>query len=98
MRNCKLEEKKHKIYKFNKITKSLERRYNNTAQFNAHWSSYICFAEAIKNQNFCKKIIRIYFNKLVEKDDYDKRDKRELIKQLTMLSVENKNGVEEGVF
>lgn len=78
--------------------KSLERRYNNIAQFNAYWSSYICFAEAIKNQKFCKKIIRTYFNRLVEKDDYDKRDKRTLIKQLTMLSTENKKGVEEGMF
>ena len=52
--------------------KSLERRFNNITRLNPYWSSYICFTEAIKEQCFSKRTITNYFNKLVEKDDYDK--------------------------
>jgi len=53
----------------------------------------MCFAEAIKNQKFSKKMIAIWFNKLVDKDDYSKQDKKELLNQLKSLS----NSPEEGV-
>jgi flagellar motor component MotA len=75
--------------------KSLERRFNNISRLNHYWSSYICFAEAVKGRNFSKKIILRHFNALVEKDDYDKRDKKELIKNLLSLS---KKIAEEGMF
>jgi len=39
-----------------------------------------------------------HFNKLVEKDDYDKADKKYLIKQLFDLSSKSKKYVEEGMF
>jgi len=78
--------------------KSLERRFNNIAQLNPYWSSYICFTEAVKEQNFSRKIIMKHFNKLVEKDDYDKADKKYLIKQLFDLSSKSKKYVEEGMF
>ena len=66
--------------------KSLERRFNNISQLNPYWSSYVCFTEAVKDQNFSQRIISKYFNTLVEKDDYNKRDKKELIKNLLSLS------------
>ena len=78
--------------------KSLERRYKNIAELNPYWSSYICFAEAVRDQNFSKRIITNYFNKLVEKDDYDRRDKKQIIKHLISLSSKNKNIAEEGMF
>ena len=66
--------------------RSLERRFNNIQRLNPYWSSYICFAEAMKEQGFSKRIIQFYFNKLVEKDDYDKADKRQIVKHLISLS------------
>lgn len=75
--------------------KSLKRRFNNISKQNHYWSSYICFAEAVKDQNFSRRTISKYFNALVEKDDYDKRDKKELIKNLLSLS---KEAAEEGMF
>jgi predicted RNA-binding protein YlxR (DUF448 family) len=66
--------------------KSLERRFRNISENNPHWSSYVCFAEAIWGQKFCKKIIKKYFNKLVERDDYEKRDKKQIIKFLVSLT------------
>ena len=66
--------------------KSLERRFNNISTKNPYLSSYLCFVVAVRDQNFSKKIIAFWFNKLVEKDDYSKQDKKELIGQLNLLS------------
>jgi len=66
--------------------RSIERRFKNIAEKNPLWSSYICFAEAIKGQKFTKPMISMWFSKLVEKDDYSKSDKNQLLKQLENLS------------
>lgn len=66
--------------------KSLERRFNNIKKRNPLWSDYICFAEAVKGQKFSREAIRRWFNKLVDKDDYDRRDKRKLIMNLEALT------------
>lgn len=73
--------------------KSLKARFNQAIKRYPYLSSYICFAEAIKNQKFSSKIIAIWFNKLVEKSDYSTKDKKELLSQLNLLS----NNLEEGV-
>jgi hypothetical protein len=78
--------------------RSLKRRFKNIAQLNAHWSSYTCFAEAAKGQNFSKRIISKHFNVLVEKDDYDRRDRKQIVKYLFSLSAENKNTAEQSSF
>lgn len=39
--------------------KSIQRRFNDITNKNPHWSSYICFAEAIKEQGFGKESISI---------------------------------------
>lgn len=72
--------------------KSLERRYCNIVQKNPGWSSYICFAEAVTNQNFNRKAIKYWFNKLVEKADYDRSDKKAIFIHLEYLN----NPIEEG--
>lgn len=66
--------------------KSLERRFNNVAEKNPNWSSHTCFAEAVKGQSFTKQVISRWFNKLIEKDDYAKKDKRAVLGFLVGLS------------
>jgi hypothetical protein len=66
--------------------KSLERRFNNITEKNYFWSSFICFAEAIKGQRFTTSILHRWFQKLVEKDDYAQSDKRTLLRHLDCLS------------
>ena len=66
--------------------RSIERRFKKIAEKNPVWSSYICFAEAIKNQYFSKQSMSRWFNKLVEKDDYAKGEKRGILKYLMELS------------
>jgi len=66
--------------------KSLKRRFDNISNKNTYWSSYICFAESIKRQNFNKETLQIWFNKLVDKDDYARSDKKVILEHLYALS------------
>lgn len=66
--------------------KSLERRFYNIAEKNPNWSSYICFANAIKGRGFNKQTIHRWFQKLVNKDDYARNEKRAILTHLENLS------------
>ncbi len=66
--------------------KSIERRHNNVAEKNPKWSSHTCFAEAVKDQGFSKQAISRWFNKLIGKDDYARKDKRAVLGFLIDLS------------
>lgn len=66
--------------------RSIERRYKNIEARNPFWSSYICFAEAVKNQHFNRQAINRWFSKLVEKDDYARSDKKQILNHLEDLS------------
>ncbi len=66
--------------------KSIERRFNNITKKNPSWSSYICFAEATKEQNFSKQAIHRWFNKLVDKDDYARNEKRAILFHLDRIT------------
>lgn len=66
--------------------RSLERVLKKIKDKNPFWSDYICFAEAIKKRSFSKETIRRYFNKLVDKNEYDKKDKKDILKHLLILT------------
>jgi DNA invertase Pin-like site-specific DNA recombinase len=66
--------------------KSIKRRFNNIAKRNPNYSSYLSFAEAVKGQGFSKQTIQRWFNKLVDKDDYARSEKRETVDFLINLS------------
>ena len=66
--------------------RSIERRFKEIENKNPFWSSYICFAEAVKGQKFSRRTISIWFSKLVEKSDYGAKDKKALITNLEALS------------
>ena len=66
--------------------KSLQRRFDGIVEKNPNLSSYTCFARAIKGQGFNKQTIHRWFQKLVEKDDYEKKEKRAILAHLENLS------------
>ncbi|HAZ28560.1 MAG TPA: hypothetical protein DCY48_02160 [Candidatus Magasanikbacteria bacterium] len=74
--------------------KSLERRYKNIAQKYTGWGSYICFAKAVTGQHFSRRAIQHWFNKLVDKNDYCKSDKAQLLKHLESLTKSTEDGTE----
>jgi hypothetical protein len=74
--------------------RSIERRFKKeqSKTDNINSSSYIIFGRTIADQGFSKKQITKWFNILVEKDDYLKEEKKELIRQL----VDRSYTLEEG--
>lgn len=71
--------------------RSIERRFKQINEKKPRWSSWSCFVKAIKGQKFNKKIINRWFNQLVDKDDYAKDEKKELLEYLSRVS----NTIEE---
>ncbi len=51
------------------------------------YSSYLCFARAIKSRGFSNKSIAKWFNTLVEKEDYDQKDRKGIVNFLQKFSV-----------
>ncbi len=65
--------------------KSLERVFRQIEKENPYWSSYVCFVETIRGKKYNRQIIIRWFNKLVDKNDYDKSEKKEIIEDLLNL-------------
>lgn len=56
-------------------------------RLNPFWSSYICFAETIKGRKLLHpRLIKKYFDKLVDRGDYSKTDKNEIVRYLLGLA------------
>ena len=61
--------------------------FRETERLNPNWSSWTCFCETIwKRNGLSKRTINKAFDKLVGKDDYDKKDRKALLFQLYELS------------
>lgn len=78
--------------------KSLARRFKNIAEKNSFWSSLACFAEAVKRQGFRRETIHRWFQKLVEKEDYNLEDKKDVLAHLEELSKVAEDDKERGQF
>ena len=66
--------------------RSIQARFKQNEAKYPCWSSYIVFADAIWGQNFCRDRLTRHFNKLVDIGDYDKTEKKAIIKFLLSLS------------
>lgn len=76
--------------------RSIKRRFNNITPKNPFWSSYLCLTEAIKGQNFNKQTIHRWFNKLVHKDDFERKDKKDILSHLSILTTDPKDNKNRG--
>ena len=65
--------------------RSIKRRYDQISQKNPYSSSLACFKRAIEGQNFKRRAIRYWFFQLVEKDDYNPKDKKAIFRDLENL-------------
>lgn len=59
--------------------KSIKRRFLKIQKENPNLGDYIVFARAIAGGNFTRARIARAFNELVPKDDYDQKDKKDLL-------------------
>jgi hypothetical protein len=68
--------------------RSIQARFKVVEKKYPGWSSYIAFADAIWGQGFCRDRLVRHFNKLVDIGDYEKEEKKAIIKFLLSLSNE----------
>ena len=66
--------------------RSIKRRFEQVQKTEPGRSSYTSFAKAISKQGFTKRVLSYWFNKLVDKDDYQSAEKRSLVEHLCHLS------------
>lgn len=70
------------------VMKALNRNFINIEQKNPFWSTYVCFYIAIAKGNYSEKIIRYWFFKLVDKNDYSNNEVRNIVRYLCKASEE----------
>jgi hypothetical protein len=78
-----------KVVFLNLITKnmrSIERRFKSILKKNPYLSTHSAFALAVDGQNFSRPMLHHWFNKLVDKEDYDPKDKKEVLAYIVSLS------------
>jgi len=65
----------------------IEASFNKLEKKHPEWSTYTIFSEVISGKNFSALNISRNFKKLVDKDDYDRREMQNIIKYLRCVSV-----------
>jgi hypothetical protein len=66
--------------------RSIARRFSNLQNKRPDLSSLMNFGSTIRSQQFSKNMLYRWFNTLVEKSDYERSDKRIILKHLVALS------------
>lgn len=66
--------------------RSIERRFRIEEDKDELASTIIIFSRTVSGQRFSKRVISSWFMKLVDKDDYERSDKRAIIEHLVKLS------------
>ncbi len=66
--------------------KSIQRNFNEVKRKCSHGSSYLCFIEVIKSKRFSKQTISRWFNKLVDPEDYEKNEKKDILRFLESIT------------
>jgi hypothetical protein len=65
------------------MKKPLEIRFQEIQKTNPYWSSYLCFAAALRKG---EKNIRQEFNRLVDKEDYVDNERKDILSHLFTIS------------
>jgi hypothetical protein len=76
--------------------KSIEKRFNHLKEKYPDWSSIVCFNEAILKQGFSEKSIYFWFSKLVDKNDYQKSDQKDILSFSLITSKRAEEGIKRG--
>lgn len=66
--------------------KSINRNFKNIREKHPEWGSYIVLAETVRGSNFSKDRLARAFNVLVDKEEYLKEEKKELLVYLYELN------------
>ncbi len=70
---------------------SIKKRFKKFQEQYSSDSSYTCFARAVKGQDLKDKTISFWFNKLVDKNDYCKKERMGIVKHLRWLTKQDES-------
>jgi hypothetical protein len=62
--------------------KSIKRKFDDVSVKKPNHSSLMIFIGVLRSGKFTEQVIKRWISKLVEKDDYDRKSKKELLKHL----------------
>jgi hypothetical protein len=68
--------------------KSIEARFEQVRERNPNYSAYLCFAHAVKGQQFSRKTLASWFNKLVPESEYGDGERKDTVDFLMTLNNE----------
>lgn len=74
--------------------KSFELIFNRIKANEPYWSSYNCFRCAALGRGFSRKTIRLWFYKLVDKNDYAQKDVKQILANLEEVTKSARGGNE----
>jgi hypothetical protein len=66
--------------------KSIKRLFDKVAKENPTWGSVIVFNHIVEGKNFSRDRIARWFNVLVEKEEYDRSEKKEILEYVYFLN------------
>ncbi len=64
----------------------VQKRFEKIANKNPHYSSYIAFAETVRDSTLSESTVRRWFYKLIDVDDYGKSDGPAILRYLVSLT------------
>ena len=56
--------------------------FNQIQELNPYWSSWVCLCEAVRSKNWSRRVIRKKFDNFVNKNDYSRSDRFQLLNNL----------------
>ena len=68
--------------------KSIKRRFTSIQKRQPYWSSFACFAVSVWGQELNRQTIHRWFYRLVDSEDYDRSDRKEIFYYLERLTNE----------
>ena len=66
--------------------KSIKRLFDKVAKENPNWGSVIVFNHIVDGKNFSQDRIARWFNILVDKEEYDKSEKKAILEYVYLLN------------
>ena len=84
--------RKHYLPKGTGVGKSIEFLFNERKEKQPNGSTYLCLIEAVRGKNFTRRSLREAFNKLVNKEDYDAKEKWDVFEYIWEANLEINTG------
>lgn len=66
--------------------KSIARKFMEIREKRPFWSSFVCFTYCVIGKKISRPMLAKYFNKLVEKDDYLRSERKWLVPYIHSLT------------